>query len=315
VNTRLSYQTASTPSESELARAYDGSNVTYRLLRAFGWGPLLNLGYYPFPRPFTALNFILTPGVLAPHFRLPLAQMRLVKKALDLLDVRPRQRVLDVGCGRGAGSFMIAGRYPDVTVTGIDILPGNVHAAHTFYGNKANLSYLEGDATSLPFQTSSCERVLCLEAAFHFPDRSAFLREAARVLAPDGRLVVVDFVWKTPSSAQEVSADFTDLVRSTWQWENFASIGEYESQAQDCGLSLAKRSDWSGHVTDPLQTVFQLVAWLARRRWGQKLAETFNPLLRSMTPGDWQGLEQSAVAHTAVRKHSRYVAFVFDRRS
>ena len=44
-----------------LASAYDASDVTFRVLRAFGWGPLLNLGYYPFGKPLTLLNFLATP--------------------------------------------------------------------------------------------------------------------------------------------------------------------------------------------------------------------------------------------------------------
>ncbi len=61
-----------------VAAAYDASNVTFRVLRAFGWGPLLNLGYYPFGKPLTLFNFLLSPFIVTPFLRLPAAQLKLV---------------------------------------------------------------------------------------------------------------------------------------------------------------------------------------------------------------------------------------------
>lgn len=300
-------------STAEIQTAYDGSNVTFRMLRAFGWGPLLNLGYYPFGPPLTALNFVLTRGIATPYFRLPLAQIRLVHRAIALLSIGTRMRVLDLACGRGASSFFLASRRPDVQVTGVDILRSNLEAATALYGNAPNMQFASGDATALPFGNGCFDRLLCLEAAFHFPDRLLFLREAARVLRPGGRMVVVDFVWRTAQSPRQVSPDYIELVRRTWRWDHFASFDEYDRNADASGMRIVRQLDWSGHVTDPLQTVFQLVAWLGRRAWGQRLLATYNPLLSSFTAADWSDLQDSARAHTAVRRHSRYAALLIER--
>lgn len=297
---------------AHITAAYDGSNVTFRLLRAFGWGPLLNLGYYPFGPPFTALNFVLTRGIALPYFRLPVAQIRLVHRALRLLEVGNGMGVLDLACGRGASTYLIASRLPACRVVGADILASSVMAARALYGHGQNQEFVAADATLLPFRDGGFDRILCLEAAFHFSDRGAFLHEARRLLRREGRLVVVDFIWRNADSPRQVSADFTALVQRTWRWKNFASADEYPRLASEHGFRVRAQHDWSGHVTDPLQTVFQLVAVLARRRWGQRLLAAYNPLLRSMTVDDWCELEHSARAHTAVRRHSRYAAFVFD---
>jgi SAM-dependent methyltransferase len=304
-------EAAAAPSAAaQINPAYDGSNVTFRLLRAFGWGPLLNLGYYPFGPPFTALNFILTRGIALPYFRLPVAQIRLVHRALRLLNVGDDMDILDLACGRGASTYLIASRFPTCQVLGADILASSVLAARALYGQTANQQFIAADATWLPFRDASFDRILCLEAAFHFSDRGAFLREARRVLRRGGRLAVVDFVWRSENGPQQVTPDFTALVQQTWRWRNFACAGEYPRLAHANGFRVDVQQDWSGHVTDPLQTVFQLVAFLARRRWGQRLLSTYNPLLRSMTAKDWRDLEHSARAHTAVRRHSRYAAYV-----
>jgi hypothetical protein len=77
-----------------VAAAYDASNVTFRVLRAFGWGPLLNLGYYPFGPPLTLFNFLVTPFIFTPFFRLAAAQVHLVKKARSApRSPRPRRRL------------------------------------------------------------------------------------------------------------------------------------------------------------------------------------------------------------------------------
>lgn len=81
----------------------------------------------------------------------------------------------------------------------------NISTASWLYGsNGSKLSYVEGDAHGLdrdPAAVALAPNVIfCIEAAFHF-DRPAFLASAARVLAPGGRLVVVDFAWNNEAVA------------------------------------------------------------------------------------------------------------------
>jgi cyclopropane fatty-acyl-phospholipid synthase-like methyltransferase len=123
------------------------------------------------------------------------AQARLDDLLLEMADLHPGQSVLDVGCGLGGTLQTINLRMSGMALAGLNIdarqieLCRGIEAAH---GNR--LSWEEGDACCLPFAAASFDRLLCIEAMFHFASRRAFFAEAARVLRPGGVLVASDIV-------------------------------------------------------------------------------------------------------------------------
>lgn len=79
-------------------------------------------------------------------------------------------------------------------VIGLDVAPGMIAVARQRAADMglANLAYLLGDVHALPFAAASVGLVTCRIAPHHFHDVGAFVREAARLLKPGGRLVVED---------------------------------------------------------------------------------------------------------------------------
>ncbi|MDB5340047.1 MAG: SAM-dependent methyltransferase [Planctomycetaceae bacterium] len=289
-----------------VAESYDGTNVVFRALRLATWGPtLLNLGYYTFGGSLSVLNVM---------SNMELAQQRLVRKSIDLLQVSPGDQVLDVACGRGKSSFMVQALHPQTTVIGIDLLDRNVQVARTLFDQVGSLSYRVGNAMDLDFPDASFDRVMCLEAAFHFPDRQRFLRESARVLRPGGRLVIVDFAWN--SDAERIHRDDpeTRIVREIWQWSDFSSIPEYERMGRTAGFRLLSSRDWSQHVTRPIQTLFERLSALGRTSWGRRILAWINPLYRSFSTQDWEQVALAVRGHEHVRRFSKYMAFIFEKR-
>lgn len=100
------------------------------------------------------------------------------------------RRVLDVACGEGYGSALLAGVAG--TVTGIDVDAGAVAHARQSYAALANVSFAEGSAASLPLADASVDAVVSFETIEHLPraDQPRMLAEIARVLAADGVLVM-----------------------------------------------------------------------------------------------------------------------------
>lgn len=304
------FRNAATSSERyeslDVATSYDGSNVVLRLLRLGTWGPaLMNLGYHQFCGPFAFLNALTN---------LETAQQRLVFKSLLLLKIQGRHNVLDIACGRGKSTFMVHALNPEAQVVGLDFLDCNVQIARTLYAQIGNLSYTIGNAMALDFPDGSFDRVMCLEAAFHFHDRALFLREAARVLRPGGRLLVVDFAWNTDADRSHRDDPETRLVRDVWQWDDIYSIPEYQNVAVASGFRVVSRNDWTRQVTSPIQSVFECVSSLGNRHWGRQFLQWSNPLYRSFSAEDWRDIAHAVRAHRHVRRHSKYMAFVFEKR-
>ena len=110
--------------------------------------------------------------------------------ALAALDLQPGDRFLDVGCGTGAAvraASAIAER-----AVGVDLSPRMIERAREFAG--AGAEFLVGDSEQLPFEPGTFTAVLCTASFHHYPHPERAVAEMARVLAPDGRLVIADGV-------------------------------------------------------------------------------------------------------------------------
>ena len=97
------------------------------------------------------------------------------------------KRVLDAGCGAGYGSAALA-RAAECVV-GVDRAPAAIEFARAHYA-AANLSFEEASCEALPHAGGSFELVVAFEVIEHLEDWRGFLREARRVLVPNGQLVV-----------------------------------------------------------------------------------------------------------------------------
>ncbi|WP_051699803.1 class I SAM-dependent methyltransferase [Streptomyces sp. NRRL F-4474] len=134
----------------------------------------------------------------------PLSQDDRIRSEQDLyrhvLDaVAPRGgRAVEIGCGLGLGCALALDEYGPAAVTGVDIHPQQLRRAREansplLAARPQRLRFVLGAAESLPLADAEFDCLYSVEAVQHFPDLSAFAREAARVLRPGGRMAVAGF--------------------------------------------------------------------------------------------------------------------------
>ena len=96
-------------------------------------------------------------------------------------------RVLDLACGEGYGSDLLADHAAHVS--GVDISPEAVDHARRRYA-RDNLEFAVGSAADIPWDDASFDRVVSFETLEHLSQQREMLAEFRRVLRPDGLLVI-----------------------------------------------------------------------------------------------------------------------------
>jgi 2-polyprenyl-3-methyl-5-hydroxy-6-metoxy-1,4-benzoquinol methylase len=130
-----------------------------------------------------------------------------------------RLRVLEVGCGEGYGTALLAGSASSVVGVDYDALTAT-HAAASY----PQASFVRGNLAALPFARSSFDAVVTLQVIEHVWNHREFVRECLRVLRPGGLLVVTTPNRLTFSAGSDVplnpfhtkeftAAELTELLR------------------------------------------------------------------------------------------------------
>ena len=97
------------------------------------------------------------------------------------------RRVLDVACGEGYGAALL-GRHA-AHVTGVDLSGEAIAHANRAYAS-ANVEFIEASCTRIPMPDASFDAVVSFETIEHIDAQEEFLAEAARVLKPDGVMIL-----------------------------------------------------------------------------------------------------------------------------
>ena len=179
----------------------------------------MNYGYAP-----TTVNAS-TPPLRSSDERDRLC-IQLYLHAIDNFDLRDKD-VLEVGSGRGGGASYISRYLQPRSMTGMDFSQEAVDLCHR-HRHAPGLTFVCGDAQSMPFPASSFDAVVNIESSHCYESMDTFLSEVCRVLRPDGLLF------------------FADL-------RNMDGVNTLREQFDACGLTLEKETDITTNVLTALR--------------------------------------------------------------
>lgn len=151
------------------------------------------------------------------------------------------RRVLDAACGEGYGSALLADAA--ASVLGVDIDAATIGAARQRYAARVNLSFEIASVTSLPCADASIDLIASFETVEHVgaDDQHRMLAEFARVLAPQGTLVLsspnrVEYSERTgyrnPFHVHELDREeLASLLRETFPFQRWYRQRRYLGSA------------------------------------------------------------------------------------
>ena len=113
------------------------------------------------------------------------------EQAIARMGLTPEARILDVGCGSGWATRLIAERATRGQVVGIDISDEMVELARSSSSAFSNVSFEVASAEALPFADGEFTHAFSMESLYYYSDIRSALKEIARVLANNGRFVTV----------------------------------------------------------------------------------------------------------------------------
>jgi ubiquinone/menaquinone biosynthesis C-methylase UbiE len=98
------------------------------------------------------------------------------------------RRVLDIACGEGYGSALLARRAANVL--GVDVSAQAIEHAKRAYPGVANVEFKVGSCTAIPAPDASVDVAISFETLEHIREQDEFLAELARVLKPNGVAII-----------------------------------------------------------------------------------------------------------------------------
>lgn len=159
---------------------------------------------------------------------------------VERLQLKPQERVLDVGCGIGGGDFYMAREY-GVSVLGIDLSTNMVHRAleQSMKETKLDVEFEICDATTREFPDQSFDVIYSRDTILHIQDKKTLFERFFRWLRPGGRVLITDYCrgGKRPTNR------FADYVQGRgYHLLTVDAYGALLTEAGFCNVSAEDRT-------------------------------------------------------------------------
>jgi trans-aconitate 2-methyltransferase len=183
----------------------------------------------------------------AGYTRISGLQRAMATASLEGVAVAGTERVLDVGCGDGYVTRLIASRVPNGSVLGVDASPRMVEAARTADDQQANVSFQVGNVTTMSYGPDF-DLVVSFNALHWVADQETAYRNIAAALKPTGRALVQFVCHGLRPSVERVAMEVTGDPRWAHAFAGFRppfvhiDPGDLASIVGSAGLYVAQQS-------------------------------------------------------------------------
>ena len=170
------------------------------------------------------------------------AARALAVRVADAARVGDGDRVVDVGCGYGATSRLLAAER-GATVTGLTLSRAQATAGPP----AAGVELLVRDWLDNGLPDGAFDAAISIEALSHMPDKPRAFAELARVVRPGGRVAIVDWLTREQPGPRETRL----LLRPICEEGHLPSLhsaGEYDALLRASGLEPTGFEDLSDRV-------------------------------------------------------------------
>jgi len=167
----------------------------------------------------------------------------LILRELDTFPTDHPIEVLDLGCGVGGSLTYLAQQRP-LRGVGITLSPVQARAGRAriaALGLADQIEIVDGDYNALPPALTGVDLAYAIESFVHGPSPERFLEEAARVLAPGGRLVVCDD-FRTDHGQTRAARTLAQFARG-WHVNTLIAPEELRALAARAGLEPIRTTD------------------------------------------------------------------------
>jgi ubiquinone/menaquinone biosynthesis C-methylase UbiE len=205
---------------------------------------------------------------------------RLLGFLVKVAGVGPADRVLDLACGPGYLTLALAARA--ARVVGVDVTDRFLAMARAEAGRRGleNVAFVPGDVEALPFPGGSFDLAVCKFAFHHFERPRRVLEEMKRVLAPGGRIALMDMI----ASEDVGKAARQDEIEKLCDPTHVRALPASEFERMFAGAGLRVRFQTTGESTEELE------AWMRHGGPGQEAAARIRALMRESITEDRTGL-------------------------
>lgn len=149
----------------------------------------------------------------------------ITRPMLSLMEIKPDDRILDLGCGSGWLCRLLARLVPEGQVVGVDMAPEMVRRAKAASREYSNLNFMEGAADRIPCGDGSFSKIVSVESAYYWPDPATCIREMFRVLSRCGSAwILINYYRENPHAHQwGPIVNVPTHLFSTDEWTSFYS--------------------------------------------------------------------------------------------